>query len=892
MQIPRSVLCRWRTLVDMAALAIDALSMQLLFVHPDGTERCLLKSDAPPKGDSDTPTATPEETVVATIGVTGQNEQPGALIRVVARLRSNLSPGDEAVIERLKAGIQSELDDGDIDDGDLSLRLRFSPECRRLFRLADIGTWELDVENGCYHGDEATRRILGTRSGKSVLRAEELYARLVPEAIPLIPEKIKEAVRLELTEQSYEFGVVGEDDKPRWIESCACNEFDESGRLIARYGTLRDVTDEPRIQACNCDRPDHITSAIHGARAVLWEYDVEGSTFTVDPLGAEYAEFPVGRPIAIAHLLTRMHPDDREAVSEMVARQRLDPARPLHIAYRLRASDGSWRWILARGEYRTDPGAEHGRIYGINTDVTRLLGDGFPARKADLSAPRHRAAMGHWELDLRTSRVVVSPDLAEILRLEPSKPIPMETISRMIVPEDRDIIDEAVAEGRKPTVEQGGEIALRFRVGTETRAFRVSAVAAKDENGIPRVLIGVALDVTDLVREEGRLRENRRIAEVGGELSTVFEWEFDVEKDRYQGSGRLKTLLFGNDFDGCPIREMLKRLDPEKRWTLERCLQGADHEKTTRTAHTRFVREDGTAFDLRTYAWTVKSKDGRPVRRQGIIQDVTRRLGADDELRHRAEELAARLAEYRVAAAKACCWAWDYEGDLAELVSMPRLRGMPRPCGRSAVIHDARRKAIRLQRTQYPSVKSAGGTRRRLPVHRSRTRVSLPGTRMGIAPKAGPAPRRKRYAPKHPQPVLAAYWELDIENDRYRGRGFPSRILRPRQQPGGSRTTIRPRNDPSRRSRPRRPGKNTNSRRTRLRGGDIVPAHRQGAHSLRFRAYVHQEFDADGRIRFPERHFRRRNRARADQRGRPANCLGALGRKRGRIPPADGVCPG
>lgn len=722
-------------------------------------------------------------------------------------------------------------------------RSRFSEECRHLFRQTGIGLWEFDVERSIYRGDATTKAILGIRREGMEFPAEDVYSRVAPEAPTLIAEKIAEAVSRRLEEQSFDLAIVGDDGRPRWIRNCARNEFDEAGRLVARYGTIRDVSDEPRLQTWDPRRENRLTCAIRGARAIPWEYDVEEDTFTVDPISSDDTEFPAGRPIAMAKLLERVHPDDRDTLMAIIERQRRDPTRVLHAQYRVRNRDGNWKWVLARGEYRPGEEGRRGRIYGVNIDVTPLHDTAPRSRRSPLEEPPRDTAIGHWEFSLRTFRISLSPDLTALVGFAPAESYGLEELKRLILEEDHAILAKAIEEGLKPDGKQGGEIALRIRVGDDTRYLRATAVVTRDDTGSPLALVGVALDLTDVSREEARLRESRQGAETAAALSTVFEWEMEPANDVCRGEGRLKELLFGSDFEGCALKALLDGLNPEQRWTLSRCINGVDDEATTRIAHTRFVRDDGSVFHLRTYAWTAEASEGRPVRRQGIIQDITRRLEADDELRVRAEGLSARIAEMRIMASKACCWAWDYEADREELLPIPQFEN---PFESGPIIFDERRKTLRLKPAGDTHDAATGGdTEGRATGENTATKTPVVRA-WGLLPDVDHFRGAGGVAEG---PVVAAYWEYDPENDCIRG-GAP---LREFLRLGEGETTVpRARVEESIHPEDRRNVFESRRRILEERLAEACVAFRLviGGRVRHIVAYTHQEFDAEGALIF------------------------------------------
>jgi PAS domain S-box-containing protein len=68
-----------------------------------------------------------------------------------------------------------------------------------------------------------------------------------------------------------------------------------------------------------------------------------------------------------------IHPEDREGALATFSAYIHEGGQGMYEAqYRLRASDGSWRWILGKG--RTWPGTTRGdptRILGLNLDIQK-----------------------------------------------------------------------------------------------------------------------------------------------------------------------------------------------------------------------------------------------------------------------------------------------------------------------------------------------------------------------------------------------------------------------------------------------------------------------------------------------------------------------------------------
>jgi PAS domain S-box-containing protein len=111
--------------------------------------------------------------------------------------------------------------------------------------------------------------------------------------------------------------------------------------------------------------------AVRGSNDGLWDWDVEADTVYYSPrwksqLGYEDHE--------VTHQFhefeSRLHPDDRERVLKTV-RDYLEGRLPQYsVEFRMRAKDGSYRWILTRGVALRDPQGRPFRMAGSHTDVT------------------------------------------------------------------------------------------------------------------------------------------------------------------------------------------------------------------------------------------------------------------------------------------------------------------------------------------------------------------------------------------------------------------------------------------------------------------------------------------------------------------------------------------
>ena len=166
------------------------------------------------------------------------------------------------------------------------------------------------------------------------------------------------------TERRFTFMMRTRDGRYRWIEAIAkdlTEDPDVGGILI----NARDITDRKLMEL-------ELTSALDGGEIALWDQDL--STREIRWLNdcsmrrmIESQRMHHGE----AEWFDSIHPDDRLKVAAAYRRFEDGATDQVHIEYRLRITDGPYRWILERARCGgIDPRSGGRRISGVSFDVT------------------------------------------------------------------------------------------------------------------------------------------------------------------------------------------------------------------------------------------------------------------------------------------------------------------------------------------------------------------------------------------------------------------------------------------------------------------------------------------------------------------------------------------
>jgi PAS domain S-box-containing protein len=162
------------------------------------------------------------------------------------------------------------------------------------------------------------------------------------------------------------------DGETAWAEARAVARRDPEGRLTGYLGIAHDVTGRHRSEEALRTSERRLAYALDAANDGLWDWNIPTGEAYFSPrwcrmLGHEPAELE-------GHVSTwqrLVHPDDAPAAFAALEAHLRGETAQYQTEHRLRAKDGSWRWILDRGRIveRDATGAPL-RMTGTHVDLT------------------------------------------------------------------------------------------------------------------------------------------------------------------------------------------------------------------------------------------------------------------------------------------------------------------------------------------------------------------------------------------------------------------------------------------------------------------------------------------------------------------------------------------
>ncbi|MGB5614098.1 MAG: PAS domain-containing protein, partial [Sedimenticolaceae bacterium] len=125
---------------------------------------------------------------------------------------------------------------------------------------------------------------------------------------------------------------------------------------------------EQRLQVSE----SRLRAAMEGTETGLWEWNPQTGEVYLDPVWFTMLGYtPDAMPHAFETFEALLHPDDREATLKTIAETVSKRHERYEAEFRLRHSDGSYRWINAKGRVlEAGPDGVRSRMIGVHTDVT------------------------------------------------------------------------------------------------------------------------------------------------------------------------------------------------------------------------------------------------------------------------------------------------------------------------------------------------------------------------------------------------------------------------------------------------------------------------------------------------------------------------------------------
>jgi len=320
---------------------------------------------------------------------------------------------------------------------------------------------------------------------------------------------------------------VRKDGQLQWVDLVVTLVRDPDGRPGYVVGVVQDITEQRRTEDALRMSQDLLDFALDSVSAAVWELDVPGNKHTLGPsyysmLGYAKDEAPRDRE----GWLRLLHPDDRQALEAQEQQWGVGETGYREAELRIRARDGSWRWLLTRFRpVRVDEAGRPILLVGVDTDIT--------ARKhAELALQRERDRAQQYldiagamivVLDAAEQVVLVNRQAAAVLGLSEKEAVGQNWYDAF-VPEDQRERERAeyraFRSGERGSVQDIETTVLTRRGEVRIVAWHDTILHGDDGSIVGTISSGE--DITERRRAEAAIVAARQQAEAANQAKSAF----------------------------------------------------------------------------------------------------------------------------------------------------------------------------------------------------------------------------------------------------------------------------------------------------------------------------------------------------------------------------------
>src|SRR6266446_1897342 len=397
------------------------------------------------------------------------------------------------------------LSAGMAERGRAEKALRESEACMSLAaNAANLGLWVWNIPGGDERWvTEKWRQLFGFAESEPVT-----FDRFLQVVHPSDRERVKQVVQHMLEhsgEYEIDYRITRPDGSIRWIASHGSVELDERGKPVLARGVSRDVTKRKIAEDALRESEERFRTVANAAPVMIW---MSGPDKLCTFFNKGWLDF-TGRTMEqeLGKGWTEgVHADDLDHCLDVYGNS-FDARQPFTMEYRLRRSDGEYRWVLDTGTPRfAADGAFLGYI-GSCIDITELISKEQALRESrervDLAANAARLVV--WTWDIPADQVWLSDKDRALFGFSQGEKLNAERVRSLVHPEDRQLVGQLVENSLTTGEEIEGEYRVVLgdgKVRWVTRRGRVEF----DAHGKPVLERGILMDITERKQAEEKFR--------------------------------------------------------------------------------------------------------------------------------------------------------------------------------------------------------------------------------------------------------------------------------------------------------------------------------------------------------------------------------------------------
>ncbi len=233
------------------------------------------------------------------------------------------------------------------------------------YRCQNEPEWTmLFVSEGCY-------KLTGYRAEELIGKKSISYTDLIhPEDRENIWKQVQVAIANRRPfEMTYRIIAANGDEK--WVWEQGQGIFAPNGELLYLEGLITDITDRKRAEIALHQSEERWQLALRATGDGIFDWNILTGEAFASPRLLEMIGYAEGElPYSFETWRSMIHPEDMQATLGALQAHLRRETPQYNVEYRNRCQDGSYKWILARGQVQWNESGEPVRMVGSHQDIS------------------------------------------------------------------------------------------------------------------------------------------------------------------------------------------------------------------------------------------------------------------------------------------------------------------------------------------------------------------------------------------------------------------------------------------------------------------------------------------------------------------------------------------
>ena len=413
----------------------------------------------------------------------------------------------------------------------------------------------------------------------------------------------------------------------------------EWGERTVLLSIAEDITGWRVIETALRESRNQLSFALEAANEGLWDWNIPKNEAYFSP---RYLQMLGYTAEAFAQTYEAwweyVHPDDRADLESSI-REAVATRGDFHREFRMRRTDGSYLWILARGRVmETDDAGHPVRMVGTHTDISvrKRVEEALRESRDQLEYALDAANECLWEWNMVTGAAAMTRQYPRMLGYAPGEfPDTHAAWWEYMHPDDREGVQAAIDKAVAAKSAYSHEFRMRKKDGSYLWVLARGRVTEWDDAGRPVRMSGTHIDISDRKEIEEALLESRKQLEFAFDAANEGLWDLNlVSHAAFVSTPYVRMLGYAPGEFPTDYTVWGRFVHPKDRMGLESAVCEAIATQEPLSEEFRMQKKDGS------YLWVLArgrvmewDDEGRPIRMVGTNTDISVRKQAEEALR-------------------------------------------------------------------------------------------------------------------------------------------------------------------------------------------------------------------------------------------------------------------